>query len=116
MQSAKDFLVEKIACLAGILGGSLTTEGSYPAWEYRKDSVLREDMVRIYREMYGKDPVIQAIHAGLECGLLADKIEDLDAVSIGPDMVGIHTTEEKLSIASTRRVWEFVLRVIACRS
>lgn len=116
VQSAKDFLVEKIACLAGILGGSLTTEGSYPAWEYRKDSVLREDMVRIYREMYGKDPVIQAIHAGLECGLLADKIEDLDAVSIGPDMVGIHTTEEKLSIASTRRVWEFVLRVIACRS
>lgn len=112
VQSAKEFLVEKLQNLTEMLGGSLTTEGNYPAWEYRQDSVLRETMVRVYREMYGKEPVIQAIHAGVECGLLAGKIEDMDAVSIGPDMVGIHTTEEKLSISSTKRVWEYVTEVI----
>ncbi len=112
VQSAKEFLVDKLQNLTETLGGSLTTEGNYPAWEYRQDSVLRETMVRVYREMYGKEPVIQAIHAGVECGLLAGKIEDMDAVSIGPDMVGIHTTEEKLSISSTKRVWEYVTEVI----
>ncbi len=112
VQTAKEFLVEKLRCLTEMLGGRLTLEGVYPAWEYRKDSVLRDDMVRIYQEMFGKEPVIQAIHAGLECGLLAGKIENLDAVSIGPDMVGIHTTEEKLSISSTKRLWEYVTEII----
>lgn len=112
VRTAKEYLVEKLRFLTEELGGSLTTEGNYPAWEYRKDSALREDMVRVYREMYGKEPVIQAIHAGLECGLLAGKIKDLDAVSIGPDMVSIHTTEEKLSISSTKRVWDYIVEVI----
>ena len=112
VQTAKEFLVDKLRLLTEELGGSLTVGGSYPAWEYRKDSPLRETMIRVYREMYGKEPVIQAIHAGLECGLLAGKIKDLDAVSIGPDMVSIHTTEEKLSISSTRRVWEYLVEVI----
>ena len=112
VQSARDFLVDKLRNLTETLGGSLSVEGSYPAWEYRKDSVLRDTMIRVYQKMYGKEPVIQAIHAGVECGLLADKIDNLDAVSIGPDMVGIHTTEERLSISSTRRVWEYVTEVL----
>ncbi len=112
VQTAKEFLVDRIRFLTEELGGSLTTEGSYPAWEFRKDSPLREAMVRVYKEMYGKEPVIQAIHAGLECGLLAGKISGLDAVSIGPDMVSIHTTEEKLSISSTKRVWDYIVEVI----
>lgn len=112
VQTAKEFLVDKLRLLTEELGGSLSIEGAYPAWEYRKDSPLRDTMVRVYREMYGKEPVIQAIHAGLECGLLSGKIKDLDAVSVGPDMVSIHTTEEKLSISSTKRVWEYLLEVI----
>lgn len=112
VQSSRDFLVDKLRNLTETLGGSLSVEGSYPAWEYRKDSVLRDTMIRVYQKMYGKEPVIQAIHAGVECGLLADKIDNLDAVSIGPDMVGIHTTEERLSISSTRRVWEYVTEVL----
>jgi dipeptidase D len=113
--TAKEFLKDKIAHLVAYMGGTITCKGEYPAWEYKKDSVLREDMVRIYREMYGKEPVIQAIHAGLECGILAGKLEGLDAVSIGPDMIGVHTTEEKLSISSTKRVWEYILEVIKCK-
>lgn len=113
--TAKEYLIAQMEHLTGYLGGHIVRTGDYPAWEYNRDSVLREDMVRIYRQMYGKEPVIQAIHAGLECGILAGKIEGLDAVSIGPDMQGVHTTEEKLSIASTKRVWEYILEVIKCK-
>ena len=58
--------------------------------------------------MYGKEPVFEAIHAGLECGILSEKIPDLDAVSFGPDNFDIHTPKERLSISSTKRVWEFL--------
>ena len=93
----------------------VTFEGDYPAWEYKKDSKLREDMVRIFEEMYGKKPTVEAIHAGVECGLLSGKIEGLDCISMGPDMYDIHTTEERLSISSAKRSYEYILRVIACK-
>lgn len=86
--------------------------GEYPAWEYRADSPLRELMERVYREQYGKEPVIEAIHAGLECGLLAGKLPGLDCVSIGPDLLEIHTPRERMDVASVRRVWAFVREVI----
>ena len=113
--SARDALTARIRNLVEYAGGKLEVTGVYPAWEYKKDSVLREDAARIYEQMYGKAPRIEAIHAGLECGILAGKIEDLDGISIGPDMLGIHTFEEKLSISSARRVYEFVLEVLKCR-
>lgn len=112
LQSEKEVLVEKLKGIAGLCRASIQISGEYPAWEYRKDSPLRERMVSVYREMFGKEPQIEAIHAGLECGILAGKIKDLDCVSIGPDMKDIHTTEERLSISSTQRVWQFVLKVL----
>ena len=69
-------------------------------------------MVAQYRQMYGQDPQVVSIHAGLECGLLGQKIDGLDAVSIGPQMHDIHTNRERLEIDSTRRVWEFLLAVL----
>ena len=113
--SARDALTARIRNLVEYAGGSLEVNGVYPAWEYKKDSVLREDAARIYEQMYGKAPRIEAIHAGLECGILAGKIKNLDGISIGPDMIGIHTFEEKLSISSTKRVYEFVLEVLKCK-
>lgn len=113
--SAREALIQKVKVIAELCGAECTVSGAYPGWAYRKDSPLRDRMVRVYREMYGKEPVIQAIHAGLECGLLAEKIADLDCVSIGPDMKNIHTTEETLSISSTKRVWDFCLEVLKQR-
>ena len=69
-------------------------------------------MARIYRELFGRDLVIEAIHAGVECGLLSDKIPGMDAVSMGPDILDIHTPKERLSIASAGRTWEFLKRII----
>ena len=69
-------------------------------------------MIRTYTDLYGKAPVVTALHAGLECGLLSGKRPELDCVSIGPDLVAVHSVNEKLSIASTKRVWEYLLEVL----
>ncbi len=70
-------------------------------------------MAAIFREQYGKEPVVEAIHAGLECGLFSDRLPGLDCVSFGPDIIDIHTPRERLSIASTQRTWKFLLAVLA---
>lgn len=108
----KEFLIDKIRSLTEILGGQVKVSGNYPGWEYRKESRLRDVMVASYRELYGKDPIVQGIHAGLECGLFAFKLEGLDAVSFGPQMHHIHTTNEVLSISSTKRTWELTLKIL----
>ena len=105
-------LLAKLAELAKFHDGSYSEMGDYPAWEYKKDSRLRDTMVRLYTEMFGKAPEVVAIHAGLECGILSDKLPGLDCVSIGPQMHDIHTSREKLEIASTGRTWKFLLEVL----
>ena len=112
VESAKQALIGKIRAVTVLAGGSLDVSGDYPGWKYRKDSPLRDKMTALYEEMYGTSPKLEAIHAGLECGILGSKIEDLDCVSIGPQMHDIHTTEETLSISSTRRVWEYLVRLL----
>ena len=105
-------LLDKLRDLAAFNDAGCTEMGDYPAWEYRKDSPLRDNMVRIYAEMFGKAPQVLAIHAGLECGILSDKLPGLDCVSVGPQMHDIHTSREKLEIESTQRTWKFLLEVL----
>ena len=87
-------------------------KGEYPAWQWVKNSTLRDKMRTIYKEMYGEDLTITAIHAGVECGLFADKIDGMDAISMGPDIIDIHTPNEHMSIASVKKIWDFLVRVI----
>ena len=105
-------LLARLRELAAFYDGSYSEMGNYPAWEYKKESNLRDTMVRIYKDMFDKDPEVVAIHAGLECGLLSEKLPGLDCVSIGPEMHDIHTSRERLGIASTQRTWEFLLEVL----
>lgn len=112
LESAKKALINKLESIARLAGAGQEHQGDYPGWAYRKDSPFRDMAVRIFEEMYGNKPQIQAIHAGLECGLLQAKIPGLECISIGPDMKDIHTTEEKLSISSTERVWNYVLEIL----
>ena len=112
VNAEKEALLSQLEKLIEMHGGSCTTMGDYPAWEYKKDSRLRDTMVKIYTEMFGKEPEVVAIHAGLECGLLSEKLPGLDCVSIGPEMHDIHTSREKLGIASTERTWNFLLEVL----
>lgn len=110
--TAKAFLTEQLRALIEYAGGTLDVTGDYPAWEFQPESRIREIFEEAYEDMYGKKPSIQAIHAGLECGLLSGKLPGLDCISLGPDMSGVHTTEEKLSISSTKRTWELLLEVL----
>ena len=116
VESAKAALLEKLEIIFKMVGASFKTSGEYPGWAFRVDSPLRDKMVRVYEEMYGVKPEIQAIHAGLECGLFLGKQPDLDCISFGPNMCSIHTTEEKLSISSTKRTWEFLVAVLKDRA
>ena len=108
----KEDLKKKVEEVAAFYGASCTHKGDYPAWEYKKDSCLRDTMVRVYEEMYGVKPGVFAIHAGLECGLLSEKIEGLDCISLGPQAYDIHTPRERLSIASTQRFWQYLQEVL----
>ncbi len=105
-------LLEKLKGIADMFSGGYSDTGDYPAWEYKKDSHLRDLMVKLFTRKFGKAPEVVAIHAGLECGLLSDKLPGLDCVSIGPDMHDIHTSRERLEIESTRRTWEFLLDIL----
>ena len=108
----KQALGDRLERIAKAHGADYSTRGEYPAWEYKKDSHLRDVMKKVYEDMYGSSPEIVIIHAGLECGIFSEKIEGLDCVSIGPNNYDIHTTEERLSLSSLKRVWEFLLQVL----
>ena len=103
---------DKVEYLIGFLGGESSTHSEYPAWEYRRDSRLREKFREVYLEMYEKEPKMEAIHAGLECGLIAEKMPELDMISIGPDMKDIHTPMEALNLPSTIRVYQFIEKLL----
>ncbi len=110
--SRKEELADKLTYLAEFLGGEIVIDGDYPAWEYQADSKVRVRAADVYKELFGKEPVFEAIHAGLECGMFADKIQQMDAVSFGPDNFDIHTPKERLSISSAERVYRFLTELL----
>jgi dipeptidase D len=110
--SVKAFLAETICCIAESLEGSASLSDDYPGWEYSRHSPVRDVCVKVYEDMYGKTPGVSIIHAGLECGVLGKKLPGVDMISYGPDIIGAHTTGERMSLSSARRVWEYTLAVL----
>ena len=108
----KDELLATMQKTATALGATYTVAGAYPAWEYRKECPLRETVLATYRRLWGKDMRVEAIHAGLECGLFSDRIAGLYCVSLGPNMQDIHTPRERLSVSSVNRTYEFVKEIL----
>jgi dipeptidase D len=99
--------------LIGEANGAKVEEGAqYPEWQYDQNSKLRELFKEVYKDMYGKDAEIVAMHAGIECGLFKEKFGDIDMISFGPNMYDVHTPDEHLSISSTERTWEYLLAVL----
>lgn len=112
VNSEKEELLAQLKAMADKYGAAYSQFGEYPAWEYKKESQLRDTMVEVYTNLFGKAPEVIALHAGLECGLLSEKVEGLDCVSIGPQMHDIHTSSERIEIGSTERTWKFLLEVL----
>ena len=108
----KQMLVERLTCMTEALGGTVEVFGDYSGWEYRPDSPLRELLVEVFTQQYGHAPRIEAIHAGVECGIFSGKLPGLDCVSMGPDLTEIHTCREKLYISSVQRLWTMVLEAL----
>lgn len=105
-------LTENLKESALRFGCSFAVHGEYPAWEYNPNSALSKTMAKVYKDMFGKEMKVTAIHAGLECGIFSGKIKGLDCVSFGPDMFDIHTPNERLSISSVERSWRYLLCVL----
>lgn len=112
VSSRKEDLCERLSYIAEFLGGEISVSGDYPAWEYKADSAIRETISAVYKELFEEEPVFEAIHAGLECGILSGKIKDLDCVSFGPNNYDIHTPKERLSISSTEKVWKLLIEFL----
>ncbi len=105
-------LEEQISVIYDVCGAVNRFQGKYPGWEYKVDSKLREVCCSVYKEITGKDAEVEAIHAGLECGLLLEKMGDVDVISIGPNMNDIHTPDERISISSIERTYKFLIKVL----
>lgn len=113
VKSLKDMLSRQMEIIAESLGANWSSSGEYPAWQYRKDSYIRDLFAQTYKEISGKEIEIEAIHAGLECGLFYELLGDIDMVSLGPDMWGVHAPGERLSIDSVERTYNILVEVLS---
>ena len=113
VKSALDEIVDILRIQAERCGAEFKKVSEYPAWEYSPDSPVRDAAVNVYKRLNKKEPVITAIHAGLECGLLKKTLPNVDAVSFGPNLYDVHTPNEHMDIASVERVWKFLLAYLA---
>lgn len=110
--SGKELLKKKLDEYFHFLGGTISYEADYPAWEYREDSPLRDKMIESFIKVYQKEPQVMGIHAGLECGILLGKMPGVDMISIGPDVFDVHTPKERLHIESTARCFAYLKTIL----
>lgn len=111
-QSAMEAVLQKLRTLSTCVPCSAYTTGFYPPWEYKENSALQKLYTECYKDLFKKEPKVEAIHAGLECGVFCSKIADLECIAIGPALYEIHTVKERLDIASAERIFELVLNIL----
>ena len=112
LKSLKDEINGRVALICSLIGAEMELESDYPGWEFVSKSYIRDVMKDAYRELFGKEPSIEAIHAGLECGFLKEKMPHLDIISMGPDMSGVHSARERIDKASAERTWDLLVKTL----
>lgn len=112
VRSLKYYIFEEYKTLAEMIGADITSYSDYPEWQYKPYSKLRKLCIDIYKEKFGRDAKITAVHGGVECGLINEKMHGLDMVSFGPDIFDVHTPDEHLGISSARRTFEYLLEIL----
>ncbi len=112
ISSKIDDMEHRVECAAKIAGGTVEHINRYPGWDFTEGSPLQKLFLDTYRNLFGKEARILGIHAGLECGLLKDKVPDMDMISIAPDIRDLHSPDESLSVSSTARVWTLVCEML----
>jgi len=112
VKTVKEKLNEEFAIISELTGAKNYLVSDYPEWQFKENSPIRELMKDVYKNMYGEELKVDAIHAGLECGFLKEKLGDIDMASLGPNLYDVHTPFEKVSISSTERVYDFICEVL----
>ncbi len=110
--AGKKLLLERVNTFVKHLSGNVVTMSDYPAWEYKSDSQLRKICVESFTNVYGHEPEVTSIHAGLECGILAGKMPGVDMISFGPTLESVHTPDECMDVASVERTWEYLMEIL----
>lgn len=110
--SQKEMMLQRVRAIVTHAGGAAAPRSAYPGWQYARQSVMRDRLLAAWRDLSGQEGRIEATHGGLECGLFIEKIPGLDAVSLGPELHDVHSAREKLSAASTERVYRLVLEFL----
>ena len=105
-------ILNRLTLIAKRTNANAEEKNAYPAWQFDKDSKIREKAVKVYEDLFGKEPEVSAIHAGLECGLLKEILPNTDMISFGPNLYDVHTEKEHLSISSAQRVWNFLVKLL----
>ena len=112
IESKKHDLKQMVECALALACDEVTHGDGYPGWNPNPKSPLLEVTKNAYAELFQTEPKVLAIHAGLECGLFLEKYPYLDMVSIGPQMFGVHSPQERLSISSTGKCWQWLQRLL----
>ena len=112
LASAKKALCARISSVARMAGCAFSADGSYPGWMPDSNSILLNRLIDIYTEVSGNEPQVESVHAGLECGIIGERIGNLDMISMGPDIRDVHIPGERASISSLQRFWKFFLSVL----
>ena len=112
VNSERIFLSERIAAVLELAGAKVKHSDGYPGWKPNMDSHVKDVCVASYKRLFGREPVVRAIHAGLECGLFTEKFPDMDMIAFGPTLRGVHAPGERLDLASLDRFWAVLLDVL----
>ena len=112
IEAEKQNLIKIIIDNATENGAFARVLDGYPGWQFKTDSILQKTVKAVYKDAFGKDAIVTSIHAGLECGIFADAIPDLDCISFGPTAIGIHTVDERLSLSSFERMYSFFVKLL----
>jgi len=112
VESQLDMMIENLSALARVLNAKFELKNRYPAWQFERESQIRDIALSTYKEIFGKEAKIDLIHAGLECGLLKKVLSDCDMISYGPFMYDVHSPREKISISSAKRMWDFTVKLL----
>ena len=112
IKSALQDLRDRIYAVADLAGAKIIEEAPYPGWKPNLESNILKISKKVFKNMYGKEPKVEAIHAGLECGIIGEKYEDMDMISIGPTVKYPHSPEEQVHVSTVDKTYKFVLKIL----
>jgi len=107
-----DEICHSVSSIFELSGAAVKAGDGYPAWTPNMDSPVLKLARETYRSLFGKDPEVKAIHAGLECGIIGEKMPGTDMVSLGPTLEMVHSPEERIHVESVERYWKFLLAIL----